>query len=153
MGLLDLASRKSRDRGFNYFQENRVLSWEEVGEEIYDGVVQGSGENVYDVHIDLLHPRSSHCSCPFAQERQVICKHMLALLLTAHEGAYEEYVENWQGIDTFKREEEEWRRNRWMEEEEFRMDIETYVLDLSMEELRYELIEALCKLEDYEGGW
>ena len=47
--------------------------------ECYQGKVKGSGSAVYDVTIDVAHPRKSVCNCPFAEGRRVICKHMVAL--------------------------------------------------------------------------
>ena len=79
MGLKEVASAASLWRGWDYYKENRVLKWEQTGENTYDGIVKGSEGNSYAVHIDTAHVRSSKCSCPFAEGRRVVCKHMIAL--------------------------------------------------------------------------
>ncbi|MBQ0089720.1 MAG: hypothetical protein KBT27_10375, partial [Prevotellaceae bacterium] len=40
----------------------------------YDGIVSGSENNKYSVHIETDHPRRSKCNCPFADGRRVVCK-------------------------------------------------------------------------------
>ena len=79
MGLIEVASGNSVWRGMDYYKNKRVKSWQDAGEGIYDGIVSGSGDNEYVVHIDKNHPRKSTCNCPFADGRRVVCKHMIAL--------------------------------------------------------------------------
>ena len=69
MGLIEVASSESVWRGMDYYNEKRVLGWEETGYEQYDGTVKGQAG--YQVHLDIKHPRKSACSCPFAQGRRV----------------------------------------------------------------------------------
>ncbi len=69
----------------------------------------GSENNTYAVKIDILHPRKSKCNCPHADEKQIICKHMVAVYFTAFpEEAERIYIEAmaW----------EEGADKRWMEE-------------------------------------
>lgn len=66
MGLVEIASNNSVWRGMDYYDNKKVVSWETSGIGIYDGVVSGSEDNVYTVHIDTEHPRKSFCNCPFA---------------------------------------------------------------------------------------
>ena len=80
MGLIDLASEASRRRGYDYYVRGKVMSCRQTDKERYEGLVSGSGENIYQVAIDLEHPRSSQCSCPYAADRQTVCKHMVAML-------------------------------------------------------------------------
>ena len=65
-----LASAASLWRGYDYYTDHKVLSWEptESGErpQQFDGVVSGNGDKPYEVHIDIAHPKKSTCTCPFA---------------------------------------------------------------------------------------
>lgn len=96
MGLIDLASGKSLWRGYECYLEKHVLSHTKTGENGYDGRVAGNNK-IYDVHIDLAHPRKSKCSCPHAAGRRIICKHMVSLYFTVipkeAERYYKEVVE------------------------------------------------------------
>ena len=82
MGLLDIASRKSIARGIEYYNHGKVRSCTCLAEGIYQGIVQGNSD--YNVTINVLHPKQSSCCCSFASDRMVICKHMIALLLSAN---------------------------------------------------------------------
>lgn len=59
------------------------MQWSKGGEYQYSGTVAGSNGEKYDVTIDTEHPRKSHCSCPHAAVRQIVCKHIAALYFTA----------------------------------------------------------------------
>lgn len=50
----------------DYYNDKKVKAWECTGKGIYDGIVAGSGNNKYMVHIEKLHPRKSTCKYPFA---------------------------------------------------------------------------------------
>lgn len=78
MGLIELASGASAWRGYDYYENNKVLSHNKTGENKYAGTVQGNGRK-YDVEINLEHPRSSSCNCPHANGKRIVCKHMVAL--------------------------------------------------------------------------
>ena len=41
-----------------------------IGDGVYQGKVSGSQDNIYDVVIDIDHPRKSTCTCPFAAGRR-----------------------------------------------------------------------------------
>ena len=77
--LVHLASNASFNRGLGYYKSKAVLNGEKIGDGVYQGKVSGSQDNIYDVVIDIDHPRKSTCTCPFAAGRRVICKHMVAL--------------------------------------------------------------------------
>lgn len=79
MSILSLASYNSQFRGYDYYENKKVLQTEQLSETTYHGLVAGNGREPYDVTIDLVHPRKSTCTCPHAAGRCVICKHMVAL--------------------------------------------------------------------------
>lgn len=121
------------------------------GDDIYEGEVKGSNGNVYQVSIDINHPRKSKCNCPFANGRRVVCKHMVALYffyfpeqaeaiiteIEEEEKAQEEAYNQW---------EDEYQKERQKELKE----ITAYVNSLSVEQVREKLIEALLKEFDSE---
>lgn len=116
---------------------------EKVDEDTYDGTVAGSGKNAYAVHIDKVHPRKSFCTCPFAEGRRVICKHMIALYFTAEPQAaidFEEDVKRWEA------EEEERERQHYEE-------LRQYVNGLSKKALQEKLYDALVELEDLKNQY
>ena len=143
MGLIEQASGKSIWRGIDYCDEKRVLSYECVGAYEYHGIVSGSDNAVYDVHIDKRHPKRSACNCPFAEGRRVICKHMIALYFTAEPEAKKRFLEE---VARYEAEEEQ-------REQEHYKDLERYVKSLSKAELQTELLDALIQLEDRRNYW
>ena len=143
MGLIEIASGNSVWRGVDYYQKKKVCSWNKSENGIYDGVVSGSGENKYFVHIDKIHPRSSKCNCPFADGRRVICKHMIALLFTAEPEVAEEFL----------KQAEEWEREEEEREQLHYEELRKYVDSLSKTELQEQLYCALIELEDRKNDY
>ena len=98
-----LASGALLWRGYDYYTDHKVLSWEptESGErpQQFDGVVSGNGDKPYEVHVDIAHPKKSTCTCPFAEGRHVICKHMVALYFSVYPAEADELLhaeEQWE---------------------------------------------------------
>ena len=94
MGLLELASYKSVWRGYEYYEQKYVSVHIKESDTQIKGIVRGSGQERYDVFIDLEHPRKSKCNCPLADGKRIICKHMIALYFSVFPNAAEEYYEN-----------------------------------------------------------
>lgn len=143
MGLIELASSNSVWRGMEYYKNKKVYSWNKTGEEAYDGIVSGSDENRYSVHIDKMHPRKSTCDCPFAAGRRVICKHMIALYFTAEPAV----------ADEFLRKVKEWEQEEEEQEQQYFKELREYVSSLSKSELQEQLYQALVELEDRRNGY
>ena len=83
MSFWSSASGASIWRGYDYFKEGKVEAYEQLAENIFESRIQGSAEDPYHTVIDIEHPKRSHCDCPFAKDRRVVCKHMVALCFTA----------------------------------------------------------------------
>lgn len=144
MGLIELASGKSIWRGLDYYNDKKVISWSIPKEGIYEGEVSGSDGSIYTVHVDTKHPRKSLCTCPFAEGRRVICKHMIALYFEAEP---EEAERCERRLEMLEEEEEEYEQQRYEE-------LERYVRSLSKRELQERLLEVLMELdEDREYYW
>ncbi len=138
MGLTEMASGNSLWRGFEYYEKEKVLSWKKDGDFAYSGSVAGSGTEPYTVYIDTEHPRKSHCNCPHADGRRVICKHMIALYFTAEPEAAKEFL----------RKVEEWEAEEEEEEQRHYEELVEYVNGLSEGELRAKLLDALLELDE-----
>lgn len=143
MGLVNLASANSVWRGLDYYNKKKVVSWKNVGPETYDGIVSGNAKEPYVVHIDKAHPRKSHCNCPFAEGRRVICKHMIALLFTAEPEAAEEFM----------REVEEYEAEEERLEQQYYEDLREHISTLSKSELQEQLFQALVELKEIRDNY
>lgn len=82
MGILDIASGNSIWRGYNYYEEKKVLSFEKINDTLFKGVVSGNSNEPYNVTLDITHPKKSTCTCPHAEGTRRICKHKIALYFT-----------------------------------------------------------------------
>lgn len=137
-----LASGASLWRGYDYYVAHKVLSWEPSGPGDYpqqfDGVVSGSGDRPYEVHIDRAHPKKSTCACPFAEGRHVICKHMVALYYTIYPTEADELLHA----------RECWEAEEAAREEAHRAETWQYVKGLKKTELQEELYRALLEIDD-----
>lgn len=143
MRLIDLATGNTVWRGIDSYREHKVISWEKTGPYTYDGIVAGSENNRFNVHIDTKRPKRSTCNCKFAYGRKIICRHMLALYFTAEPAAAEKFI---QEVGTWQNGYEDINAQRYDE-------LQEYVMNLSVDELRDQLLEALVRLEadkDYE---
>ena len=137
MGLLDLASGASLWRGYEYYNDGYVLSKNKISNYEYSGILRGSNNKHYEVFINVEHPRKSHCNCPHADGRRIVCKHQVALYFAIFPEAAEQYYKK---VVEYEQEEEQ-------RQEELEEKIITYINSLSKEELRQALYEVL-----YDGA-
>ena len=143
MGFIDLASGNSVWRGMDYYETKKVISWNKLNNEEYEGIVAGSENNKYTVHIHIAHPRKSTCNCPFADGRRVICKHMVALYFTAIPGTAEDFL----------RQVEEWEQEEEERELKHYQEIRDYVNSLSKSELQEILYNMLIEEEERRNNY
>ncbi len=139
MKIINLASGKSAWLGYEYYQEGKVLSYEKIGDGIYHGKVSGSGNNVYDVVLDVEHPRKTTCNCPFADGRRVICKHAAALYFAIFPDDALEYKNE---VDSANEKYEEWLESRIER-------VIAYVRKLSKKQLQDDLLEILLNSDTW----
>ena len=131
MSILSLASYKSTWKGYEYYKENKVVSYKKLSNSTFGGTVNGTEK--YDVLIDIEHPKNSKCNCAFAKDRRVICKHMVCLYFKIFpEEATKYYAE------ILKAEEEQ-----EIYEQELLNRVENYVMHMSKKDLQSELINLL----------
>lgn len=138
MGLIETASGKSVWRGMDYYETKKVISWDKLNNVEYEGIVLGSEGNKYKVHINIAHPKKSICTCPFADGRRVVCKHMIALYFTAVPGV----------VEDFQRQVEEWEQEEVELEEQHYQEIRDFVDSLSKSELQEMLYNMLIAEEE-----
>ena len=131
MALIDLASSNSLWRGIDYFESNKVKEVEKINDNEYKSIVSGSSD--YNVFINLNHPRKSTCSCPFAEGRRVICKHMVATYFKIYPEEAKRLIDE---QVAYEMEEEE------LYEEQYN-EVKEYVNSLTEEEAKAMLIERL----------
>lgn len=143
MGLIEIASSNSVWRGMDYYKNKKVVSWKNLKNGVYEGMVFGSEDNLYTVHIDTGNPRKSFCNCPFAEGRRVVCKHMIALFFTAEPEAANDFLEE---VEKQEAEEEERERQHYK-------NLRRYVNSLSKRELQKQLLDAMVQLEERGDYW
>ncbi|MBM7643333.1 SWIM zinc finger family protein [Streptococcus loxodontisalivarius] len=144
--LVHLASNTSFSRGMAYYQSKEVLNGEKCGDGIYKGQVSGSQENIYDVTIDINHPRKSSCSCPFSSGRRVICKHMVALYFYHFPQQAEAIFAEWEEeVREKEARYQEWESEYTIARQQELKEITAYVKSLTDEQVREALIAALLK--------
>ena len=132
-----MASVTSAWRGYEYYKAGNVLTKIKLSETEYKGVLQGSDNKRYEVFIDIEQPRKSHCNCPHAKGKRIICKHQVALYFSVFPREAEKYYK-----EVLEYEEEEERR-----QEELDKKVVAYIKSLSKDELRQTLYEVL-----YDGA-
>lgn len=91
MKLLNSSSYASIHRGYEYAKRNQVLLVEKITDTSFDGVVKGSKDDPYNVHIDIDKIRQSTCNCPFTEGNKKICKHMIAVYFVAFPDELKKY--------------------------------------------------------------
>lgn len=146
MSIIDEANQKSFWRGIDYFERKQVIVCKKVGENECNGLVLGSEKDPYFVHIDLEHPKKSQCNCKFAEGRNVVCKHMVAMYFTVHPNEAKKYIEE---RDAEIKEYEERQRQVAIEREKRYQEIYKSLSHLTKEELQSELAQRILSDERY----
>lgn len=138
MSFISSASGASQWRGYEYWKEKKVKSYECVSDHETEGIVKGSEE--YHVKIDTEHSRKSTCDCAFAHGRRVICKHMVALYFTLFPLEAEEFYNEVMEA-----------RKAWeKEQEEIKQKLIDYIRKMEKEKLRDTLLELLFDGPDWQ---
>ena len=133
MGLLDVASSKSVWRGYEYHEFGNVVSIKKIDDTVYSGIVKGTVEALYSVTIDTKHPKKSVCNCPFADGKQIVCKHKVALYFKAFP---EEAVKYYNEVMEYEEEAEK-------EAEELYEKVAAYIEKMKKSEAQQALYELL----------
>lgn len=139
MSILTVASGQSVYRGYEYAQAKKVLRMEQVGEGVIKANVSGSDGSTYDCVVDIAHPRKSHCNCPHAAGKRIVCKHIMAVYFTAFPAEAKKYIAELE--------------NYWEEEERRQQVQEDRLIQYVQKMKKSELQEALLQLLFDGPGW
>ena len=140
MAIIDIASSKSVWRGIEYYNQGKVISWNQNEDGTYDAKVAGSGDGNYAVHVDLDHPRQSACNCPFANGKKIICKHIVAVSFCIDESEINRFKKD---LTQYHSLEEEMDSNRYDKYLRF-------AKMMSKRELKEAYAEAMVELGKYQ---
>ncbi len=140
MGLLECASGASVWRGYDYYIENKVLSFKKEENGYYTATVSGSSKSPYMVELHLDHPRKSKCNCPHANGKRIICKHMVAVYFSIFPDEAKRFYN-----EAMVYEEEQEKRQELIYE-----NVRRYVSKMKKSELQYALLELLFDGPDWQ---
>ena len=141
MNFLSVGSQSSRLRGYEYYLQGMVLSVTQTDETKYKGQVKGSKDNVYDVMIDIAHPRKSLCNCPMANGKTTLCKHKIAMYFAVNPDGDEATVREYESYGSV----EEYKREKLYERYWSRVN------GMSKSELKEALLQAWMELTELEN--
>lgn len=133
MGLINIASNNSVWRGLDYCKENKVINLNQISPNQYKGIINGSNNRKYNVFMDVEHPRKSKCDCPYAKDKRIICKHIVALYFTVFPDEVNKFLKE---VENAEKEYEEY-------EKEIEKKLISYVNSMSKDELRQTIFELL----------
>ena len=130
MSIISAASANSVWRGYDYYESKGVIKYIKISDSEYEAKVKGSNNQVYDVFLDIDHPRKSKCNCPHAKDRQIVCKHMVATYFTIFPEEAKKFMEE---VAAYEKEEEARIERKYKK-------LREYVNSLTKDELRVELL-------------
>ena len=147
MNILTLSSNRSLSRGYQYYVDNLVSHINKINDTEFDAKVSNGKDKIYQVHLDIAHPRKSTCNCPYADGRMIICKHKIATYFTIFPEEARAYIEE---VEAYEEESEKRYQAYLKEQEKHFQEIKNYVYHLSKQELREQLINCLISEEDLD---
>lgn len=167
MSILNSASSRTVDRGYDYYKNGNVISYTQLSDFEYEGEIQGTNKEPYHVMINTKHPKSSSCDCQFANGN-TICKHMVALFFAVSPEDlkdYEDWAEN-DYEDVYEEDEEDYYYDDYYDEYDryenynrYKSDfikpiffdelLSNFVNNLSEKELKNILKDELKRDEEY----
>lgn len=134
------ASASSTWKGYEYYKDNKVIEKNVISENVFSGRVNGGKGNIYDITIDIDHPKKSTCTCKHAEGTRRICKHKIALFFSIFKEEAEEYYSD----ITKAREEQEKQESEMLEQ------IDAALNKMTKAELRSSLLHVLYSGPDYQ---
>ena len=140
VSILDIASAKSIWRGYDYFEQKKVIKVESESKTIIKGLVQGNSQSTYEVIVDLQHPKKSTCTCPHADGTRIICKHKVAVYFSAFPEEAQRLLD-----ETFAYQEEAEK-----EQEQLEIKVVDFVRKLKKSELQELFLQMLFNGPDWQ---
>lgn len=137
MEIYRSASLQSQFRGLDYFKEKKVICFKKINDSEYNGQVKGNNK-IYDVFINIEHPKKySHCNCPLAEGKKIICKHMIALYFEIFPEKAKQFLKE---IDEHNKKVDEYQR-------ELEIKLQNYIKHMDRKELEDSLLDCLYQVE------
>ena len=133
MKVINIASGNSTWRGLESYKEKRILSYNKIDEFRYWGKAKGNHNDIYNVFLDIEHPRKSKCDCPHAKGKRIICKHIVALYFTVFPDEVEVFLKE---VEEAQKEYAEYENNLYSK-------TINHIRDMSKSELEEAMIEIL----------
>ncbi len=143
MAFYSNASASSTWKGYEYYKDNKVIDKNAISENIFSGRVNSGKGNIYDVTINIEHPKKSTCTCKHAEGTRRICKHKVALFFSFFQEEAEEYYS-----DVMKAREEQEKQEK--QESEMLEQIDATLNKMTKAELRDALYFLLNGCQDYQ---
>lgn len=140
MSLLSCASGQSAWRGYDYYLNRKVKVIKRISSSQFQGEASGSNGEIYEVFIDVEHPRKSSCTCPHAAGKRIVCKHQIALFFAAFPLEATKYYRE---VVEYEQEQEQLR-----EEEENK--VINYIDSLTKEQLQQVLLQFLFEGPEWQ---
>lgn len=137
MSVISLASSSSCWRGLDYYKEKKITNLNKINDTEFTSTALGSSN--YNVYLDVSHPRRSTCTCPLANGRRIICKHIVATYFTA----FPKEAKN------FEKEQEEIQIEYDEYQQELYNKVQKHIKTMS----KQELIAELSYILDYAPDW
>ena len=137
MSVISLASGSSCWRGLDYYKEKRIINLNRINDTEFTSTALGNGN--YNVYLDVSHPRRSTCTCPLANGKRIICKHLVATYFTA----FPKEAKN------FEKEQEEIQIAYDEYQQELYSKVQKHIKTMS----KQELIAELSYILDYAPDW
>lgn len=137
MSVISLASGSSCWRGLDYYKEKKITNLNKINDTEFTSTALGNDN--YNVYLDVSHPRRSTCTCPLANGRRIICKHIVATYFTA----FPKEAKN------FEKEQEEIQIEYDEYQQELYNKVQKHIKTMS----KQELIAELSYILDYAPDW
>ena len=137
MGIISIASGTSCWRGLDYYKNKKIKNIRKISDIEYTSIVSGNDE--YNIYLNLKNPRKSTCNCPLANGKRIICKHIVATYFSVLPGSAKEFEEEQNRLQ------EEYEKQ---EENEYQNAIK-FINKMS----KKELVEELIYIFDYAPEW
>ncbi len=81
MSIISVASGSSCWRGLDYYKNKKITNLKKIND--YEFIGTAIGNSNYNIYLNMSHPRKSTCTCPLANGKRIICKHIVATFFTA----------------------------------------------------------------------
>ena len=137
MGVISSASGSSCWRGLDYYKKNKVTNLKKINDNEYMSNVVGS--ETYTIYLNVEHARKSTCTCPLANGKRIICKHIVATFFTAFP---DEAI-------NFEEEQEKLHEEYENYQEKLYNKTQSYIKSLT----KKELVDELSYILDYAPDW